>query len=46
LPAEESEEKTIATALADPRIAELTAGKQIIKTVVVPKRLVNVVIKG
>ena len=30
-------------ALADARIAPLVAGKQIVKTVVVPKKLVNVV---
>jgi len=30
----------------DPRIAELLAGKEIIKTIVVPGRLVNFVTKG
>jgi leucyl-tRNA synthetase len=33
-------------ARADPRIAELLAGKQVVKAVVVPGRLVNFVIKG
>ncbi len=35
-----------AAARADARIAELLAGKEIVKTVVVPGRLVNFVIKG
>jgi leucyl-tRNA synthetase len=35
-----------AAAHADARVAELLAGKQIVKTVVVPGRLVNFVIKG
>ncbi len=33
-------------ALEDPRIQEMTAGKQIIKKIVVPGKLVNIVIKG
>jgi leucyl-tRNA synthetase len=32
-------------ALADARVAEHTAGKQIVKIIVVPKRLVNIVVK-
>lgn len=32
-------------ALADPRIQELSAGKSIVKTIVVPGRLVNIVVK-
>ena len=44
--AEATEDEIKAAALADPRIAELIAGKQIVKAVVVPKRLVNIVIKG
>ncbi len=35
-----------ATARADARVAELLEGKQVVKTVVVPGRLVNFVIKG
>jgi leucyl-tRNA synthetase len=43
----EADEKTIESAAkADARIAELLAGKQIIKTVIVPGRLVNFVVKG
>ncbi len=41
-----TEEQIKAAALADPRIAELLAGKQIVKIVVVPGRLVNIVVKG
>jgi len=44
--AEASEEEFKAAALADPRIAELITGKQIINVVIVPKRLVNIVIKA
>jgi len=35
-----------AAAVADPKIAELLAGKTIVKVVAVPGRLVNFVIKG
>jgi leucyl-tRNA synthetase len=34
-----------AAARADARIAELLAGKQIMKTIVVPGRLINFVVK-
>jgi leucyl-tRNA synthetase len=34
------------TALADPRICELIAGKQVRKVIVVPGKLVNVVVVG
>ncbi len=40
-----SGEETIERALKDPRIAQLLAGKQVAKTVVVPKKLVNIVLK-
>ena len=33
-------------ALNSPKIKELTEGKEIVKTIVVPKKLVNIVIKG
>ena len=33
-------------ALNSPKIKELTAGKEIVKTIVVPKKLVNIVVKG
>ena len=39
------EDETRARALADPRIAPLIAGKQIVKVVVVPRKLVNIVLR-
>jgi leucyl-tRNA synthetase len=42
-----ADEKSIeADAKADVRIAELLAGKQIVKTIIVPGRLANFVIKS
>src|SRR5215207_460532 len=41
-----TEEETRAAALSDARVRAWTEGKQIVKTVVVPGRLVNVVVKG
>jgi leucyl-tRNA synthetase len=38
------EDETRERAMADPRIAPLLAGKQIVKVVVVPKKLVNIVL--
>jgi leucyl-tRNA synthetase len=35
-----------AAAIADPKIAEQLAGKEIVKVVAVPGRLVNFVVKG
>jgi leucyl-tRNA synthetase len=43
--AEASEEETRAAALSDERVRAWTEGKQVVKTVVVPGRLVNVVVK-
>ena len=40
-----SEDETREKAMADPRIAPLTQGKQIGKVIVVPKKLVNIVVK-
>jgi leucyl-tRNA synthetase len=45
VPAEASEEEVRARALAEPRVAEHVAGKQIAKLVVVPGRLVSVVVR-
>jgi leucyl-tRNA synthetase len=39
------EEETKERALADPRIAQLLAGRTIVKIIVVPKKLVNIVIR-
>ena len=46
VPADAPEEAILAAALADPKVAGLLAGKTIVKKVVVPGRLVNLVIKG
>jgi leucyl-tRNA synthetase len=40
-----SEDETRQRALTDPRIAPLLAGKQIVKVVVVPKKLVNIALR-
>ena len=45
LPADLGEAELIATAMANARIKELTAGKEIVKTFAVPGRLVNIVVK-
>jgi leucyl-tRNA synthetase len=45
LSADASEEETRAAALSDERVRVWTEGKQIVKTVVVPGRLVNVVVR-
>jgi leucyl-tRNA synthetase len=45
VPAEASEDETIAAALADERIASVIAGKKVVKKIVVPGRLVNLVVK-
>ena len=39
-----SEEEIKKAALARPKIQELIAGKQILKVVVIPKKLVNIVV--
>ncbi|HKV03528.1 MAG TPA: leucine--tRNA ligase [Candidatus Acidoferrales bacterium] len=40
-----SEDETRERALSDPRIAPLLAGKEIVKVIVVPKKLVNIVLR-
>jgi leucyl-tRNA synthetase len=40
-----NEEQTRDVAVNDPRIKQLTAGKEIIKVIVVPNKLVNIVLK-
>ena len=40
-----SEDELKALALSSPRVKELTEGKTIVKTIVVPKKLVNIVVK-
>jgi leucyl-tRNA synthetase len=46
LPADEEDENIKSLALAEERIASLTAGKTIVKVVYVPKKLINIVIPG
>lgn len=45
VPAEASKDDLLALALADSRMQELTADKQVVKQIVVPGRLVNLVVK-
>ena len=45
IPADASREEVEKLALADERTAKYTEGKQIIKTIVVPGRIINIVIK-
>ena len=45
LPAGISKEDAEKTVLADERTAKYTDGKQIIKTIVVPGRIINIVVK-
>jgi leucyl-tRNA synthetase len=40
-----SEDELAERALADPRIAQLTAAQRIVKTIVVPNKLVNIVVR-
>jgi leucyl-tRNA synthetase len=40
-----SEDETLELALKDPRISMLLDGKKIVKTIVVPKKLVNIVVR-
>ena len=40
-----SEDETRERALTDPRIKALLDGKSVVKTIVVPKKLVNIVLK-
>ena len=41
-----SNDELQALALASERVKELTQGKEIVKVIVVPKKLVNIVVKG
>ncbi|QDT67639.1 Leucine--tRNA ligase [Planctomycetes bacterium MalM25] len=46
VPADADQAAILAAAKADPKIAEQIAGKEMIKEIVVPGRLVNLVVKG
>ena len=43
--AEEAEDSIKEKALADPKIAEAIEGKNVVKVIVIPKRLINIVVK-
>jgi len=43
---QQGQDEVKALAMAQPRIQELIAGKEIVKCVVVPQKLVNIVVKG
>lgn len=45
VPADAPQDDIQAAAMADSRVAELTAGKQVVKVIVVPGRMVNLVVK-
>ena len=45
VPAEIDEESLKTKSLDDPRIQEWTSGKEVKKVIVVPKKLVNIVVK-
>jgi len=45
VPADADDDAVIAAALAAPGVSEATAGKQIVKQIIVPGRLVNLVVK-
>ena len=45
VPADSDQEAIITAAKTDARIAELLSGKEIVKTIVVPGRMVNFVVK-
>ncbi|MBO4216869.1 MAG: leucine--tRNA ligase [Clostridia bacterium] len=45
VPADISQEDAVSAAVADERIASLIAGKTVVKTIYVPKKLVNIVVK-
>ncbi len=46
VPAECSEEELIAAAMENDRVKELLEGKEVVKTIAVPGRLVNLVVRG
>jgi leucyl-tRNA synthetase len=45
LPADSEDEAVVAAALAEPKIAKMMEGMELIKTIVVKNKLVNLVIK-
>ena len=45
VPADADNEAIIAAAQADPKVQKFTEGMALVKTIVVPKRLVNLIVK-
>jgi len=45
IPADSTDEAVVAAALADPKIAANIAGKEIMRTIVVKGKLVNLIVK-
>jgi leucyl-tRNA synthetase len=46
VPADADQAATLAAAKADPKVADYLAGKPIVKEIVIPGRMVNIVVKG
>ena len=45
VPMDSSEEAVVAAAMADPKVQKFTEGKKIVKTILVPNKLVNLIAK-
>ena len=45
VPADSGEEAVVAAALADPKVQKFTEGKKLVKTILVPNKLVNLIAK-
>ena len=45
VPADAAEDDVVAAALAEPKVAAALAGKSVVKKIVVPGKLVNLVVK-
>ena len=45
VPMDSGEEAVVAAALADPKVQKFVEGKQIVKTILVPNKLVNLIAK-
>ena len=44
-PVDSGEEAVVAAALADPKVQKFTEGKKLVKTILVPNKLVNLIAK-
>ena len=45
VPVDSGEEAVVAAALADPKVQKFTEGKKLVKTILVPNKLVNLIAK-